>query len=126
MQAFRASLFDFIDDPYTSSGQSYRYFKDGLLIVEDGLVTSCGEYSALENTLPENTEIVDYSGYLIMPGFIDTHLHYWTGWNVIHFPLKKDFLIHRLPGKPLNFLYRNCLEMEQPVPWFLPLCMLNR
>mgnify|MGYP005628788729 FL=1 len=76
MQAFRASLFDFIDDPYTSSGQSYRYFKDGLLIVEDGLVTSCGEYSALENTLPENTEIVDYSGYLIMPGFIDTHLHY--------------------------------------------------
>ncbi len=76
MQAFRASLFDFIDDPYTSSGQGYRYFKDGLLIVEDGLVTSCGEYSALKNALPENTKIVDYSGYLIMPGFIDTHVHY--------------------------------------------------
>ncbi len=76
MKAFRASLFDFIDDPYRSSGQAYRYFEDGLLIVEDGLVTDCGEYSALKNTLPENTSIVDYSGFLIMPGFIDTHVHY--------------------------------------------------
>ncbi len=76
MRAFRASLFDFIDDPYTSSGQSYRYFEDGLLIVEDGLVKDCGEYSALKNTLPESISIVDYSGCLIMPGFIDTHVHY--------------------------------------------------
>jgi len=76
VKAFRASLFDFIDDPYRSSGQSYRYFEDGLLIVEDGLVKDCGEYSALKNTLSKNTGIVDYSGFLIMPGFIDTHVHY--------------------------------------------------
>ncbi len=76
MQAFRASLFDFIADPYSSSEQSYRYFEDGLLIVEDGRVKDCGEYSALKNTLPESVNIVDYSGFLIMPGFIDTHVHY--------------------------------------------------
>jgi len=76
VQAFRASLFDFIADPYSSSEQSYRYFEDGLLIVEDGRVKDCGEYSALKNTLPESVNIVDYSGFLIMPGFIDTHVHY--------------------------------------------------
>ena len=76
MQAFRASILDFIDDPFLSPDQSHRYVEDGLLIVKDGLVTDCGEYSKLKNKLPKKIKISDYSGYLIMPGFIDTHVHY--------------------------------------------------
>ncbi len=76
MLAFRASVFDFNDDPFASSGKCYRYFEDGLLIVENGLVSHCGDYATLKKILPENCEVVDYSGYLVMPGFIDTHLHY--------------------------------------------------
>lgn len=76
MQAFRASLLDFIDDPVSASQQSYRYFEDGLLIVKNGRVTACGDYSSLKNTLPDDIELVNYGGQLIMPGFIDTHVHY--------------------------------------------------
>ncbi|MCK4707673.1 MAG: guanine deaminase, partial [Gammaproteobacteria bacterium] len=76
MQAFRASILDFIDDPFVAPGNSHRYVEDGLLVVENGLVTDCGEYAQLKNKLPEGFKISDYSGYLIMPGFIDTHVHY--------------------------------------------------
>jgi guanine deaminase len=75
MKAFRASIFDFVDDP--SSGESaWRYFDDGLLVTEQGRVTDCGDYARLKPGLDTDCELVDYSGHLIMPGFIDTHVHY--------------------------------------------------
>lgn len=76
MQAFRASIVDFIADPVDSADKSYRYFEDGLLLVEEGLVTDCGEFAELKMKLPSDINIIDYSGNLIMPGFIDTHVHY--------------------------------------------------
>jgi len=76
MQAFRASLLDFIDNPFSVTDRSYRYVEDGLLLVEDGLIVACGEYTKLQKTLEQDTPVVDYSRYLIMPGFIDTHVHY--------------------------------------------------
>ncbi len=75
MKAFRARIVDFIDDPLLSD-QAWRYFEDGLLIVDQGKVQGCGDYQELKASLNEETEIIDYSGYLIMPGFIDSHVHY--------------------------------------------------
>jgi guanine deaminase len=51
-------------------------YEDGLLIVEDGRIQAAGDYAALAPTLPAGLEPVDYRGKLIVPGFIDTHLHY--------------------------------------------------
>ena len=76
MQAFRASILDFIDDPASAPEHCLRYFEDGLLLIDQGLVSACGDYASLKSTLAEDVEIVDYSGRLIMPGFIDAHLHY--------------------------------------------------
>ena len=76
MPAFRASILDFIANPYETGEKSFRYFKDGLLIVEEGLVTACGDFASLNKTLLAEIELIDYSGHLIMPGFIDTHVHY--------------------------------------------------
>lgn len=76
MQVFRASLLDFIDDPERSDQPGYRYIEDGILQVENGKIVTLGDYASLVKTLPAQIEIVDYSGSLIMPGFIDTHVHY--------------------------------------------------
>ncbi len=77
MKAFRAAILDFIHDPSVSSAtQSYRYFEDGLLLVEQGRVVACADYASLSAQLRDAIEVVDYRGRLIMPGFIDTHLHY--------------------------------------------------
>ncbi|RZT04092.1 guanine deaminase [Duganella sp. CF402] len=75
LQAYRGSLLHFLADPAFSE-QSHDWHEDGLLIVADGKVQAAGDYAALHATLPAGTVVHDYSGKLLMPGFIDTHLHY--------------------------------------------------
>jgi guanine deaminase len=53
-----------------------EYFEDGLLIVNDGRVEKLGEASTLLASLEAETELVDLRGKLILPGFIDCHVHY--------------------------------------------------
>lgn len=74
-QAFRASILDFIGDP-DEIEDAYRYFDDGLLVLCDGRVAEVGPAAALLPRLPADTAVVDYSGRLLMPGFVDTHVHY--------------------------------------------------
>lgn len=76
LQAFRSSFLDFVGDPFLlPEVDTVRYFSDGLLVLEGGKVKDLGNY---ENLKPIYREIpvTDYSGKLILPGFIDTHIHY--------------------------------------------------
>ncbi|MES2323092.1 MAG: guanine deaminase [Pseudomonadota bacterium] len=75
VQAYRASLLHFHADPAFSE-QAHAWHEDGLLVVEDGKVRAAGDYAALAPALPPGTPVADYRGKLIMPGFIDTHLHF--------------------------------------------------
>jgi guanine deaminase len=74
-QAYRASLLHFHADPAFDPA-AYAWHEDGLLIVEDGKVQAAGDFAALQSTLAPDTPLHDYRGKLIVPGFIDTHLHY--------------------------------------------------
>jgi guanine deaminase len=47
-----------------------------LLVIVDGKVERCGDAHTLLATLASDVEIVDHSGKLIVPGFIDAHVHY--------------------------------------------------
>ncbi|MDP2560162.1 guanine deaminase [Psychrobium sp. 1_MG-2023] len=77
IKAFRGELLHFLADPAKGSlEQSYQYFTDGLLVIKDGLVASVGEASTLAATLEPDVEIKHYPQGLIIPGFIDTHVHY--------------------------------------------------
>ncbi|MBJ7312074.1 guanine deaminase [Rugamonas sp. CCM 8940] len=75
LQAYRASLLHFHADP-AFHDNAHAWHEDGLLIVADGKVRAAGDYAALHATLPPGTTVHDYSGKLIVPGFIDTHVHY--------------------------------------------------
>ncbi|MBV6322247.1 guanine deaminase [Duganella violaceipulchra] len=75
LQAYRGSLLHFVADP-AFSAQSHVWHEDGLLIVAGGKVQAAGDYAALRATLPPGAELHDYSGKLLLPGFIDTHVHY--------------------------------------------------
>lgn len=76
--AFRGSVIDFIDDPGRVSNRedSYRYFEDGLLVVRDGRIADMGPAEACMQKLPPDTRVKEYRNRLIMPGFIDVHVHY--------------------------------------------------
>lgn len=52
-----------------------RYIPDGLLVFENGRFTELGEASQLLER-HRDAAVEDHSGHLIVPGFIDVHLHY--------------------------------------------------
>jgi guanine deaminase len=75
-KAIRGSFLDFVDDPfYVASPQSVRYIADGLLVVENGNIVAFGSYETLRNQYAA-VEVTSYPGKLILPGFIDLHVHY--------------------------------------------------
>jgi guanine deaminase len=75
VQAYRASLLHFHADP-AFLDDACAWHEDGLLVVADGKVQAAGDYASLVDTLAPGVTVTDYRGKLIMPGFIDTHLHY--------------------------------------------------
>jgi guanine deaminase len=76
-KAYRASILHSIGDPAEVGIEaSYEYFDDGLLIVSDGRIEALGEAESLLAELPAGTEVTEYANGLLMPGFIDTHIHY--------------------------------------------------
>lgn len=74
--AYRSSIIYSIADPAeVAIEDSYRYFADGLLVVEDGIIQAVGDAAQLLGTLGADVELVEYTDALITPGFIDTHIH---------------------------------------------------
>ncbi|WP_460907013.1 guanine deaminase [Paraburkholderia jirisanensis] len=73
--AFRAQLLTFNGDPAHSSNAAV-FEEDGLLIVADGHVVAAGSYAALAHRLASGTPVQDLRDKLIVPGFIDTHIHF--------------------------------------------------
>mgnify|MGYP006328400035 CR=1 FL=1 len=74
--AFRGEFVDFAGDPATLGDAAHRHFTDGLLVVRDGRVAALGPAAELLRTLPSDAAVTDYRGKLILPGFVDTHVHY--------------------------------------------------
>jgi len=75
-RAFRGAILHFLDDPAGGEPGAYEYFDDGVIVVEDGIVASSGPAAEALAALPAGTPIVDWRGKLLLPGFVDTHVHY--------------------------------------------------
>jgi len=75
--AHRAALLHFLADPGDNDESSaYEYFADGLLLVENGHIVRAGPAKNLLPTLPPSATLIEHHDKLIVPGFIDTHIHY--------------------------------------------------
>ncbi|MGR6430085.1 guanine deaminase [Rhizobium sp. PAMB 3174] len=55
---------------------SYQYEEDGGLLIGSGRIIACGSYADIRRNAPTDVREVDHRPHLIMPGFIDTHLHF--------------------------------------------------
>ncbi|OLP17297.1 guanine deaminase [Leptolyngbya sp. 'hensonii'] len=76
LRGFRGAFLDFINDPfYGSELANVRYVPDGLLVCSEGMIQAFGPYSELQEKYTK-IPITTCPGQLIMPGFIDTHIHY--------------------------------------------------
>ncbi|WP_438767268.1 guanine deaminase [Kushneria sp. TE3] len=79
LHALRGMTLHFNDDPGTDDTpreDSVAFHEDGMVLVQDGRILQSGPAQALLETLPEGTPVEHWPDQLIMPGFIDPHLHY--------------------------------------------------
>ena len=53
-----------------------RYVEDGLLISQNGKIQWFGPWSEGQNLIPDDVVLSHYPEQLIVPGFIDTHIHF--------------------------------------------------
>lgn len=71
----RGELVSFDDDPRASSW-ALCHFADGAVLVEAGRIAALGEAARVLPAAPPGTPVEDHGGSLILPGFIDAHVHY--------------------------------------------------
>jgi guanine deaminase len=76
-KAFRAAVAHCLDDPFNAGNSALEYIEDALLVVDNGKVEALGSApTLLADPRFAQLDVVDYSGHLIVPGFVDAHLHY--------------------------------------------------
>lgn len=74
--AYRGTIVHFLGDPGREPDGAVEVFDDGMLIVQAGIVRAVGRYDDLRAQLDPHAPLLDYRGCLLMPGFVDTHIHY--------------------------------------------------
>jgi guanine deaminase len=76
-KAFRAAIYHCLADPgQVAAKDATEYFDDGVLVVEDGKIARLGPAGEVLPSLTDDTVIENLPGKLLLPGFIDCHVHY--------------------------------------------------
>jgi guanine deaminase len=76
-RAIRGRILSFLRAPAgAGDDRSYSYIEDGLVLVKDGRIEQVGSADDLLHRVPAATPIEHHRDALILPGFIDPHIHY--------------------------------------------------
>jgi guanine deaminase len=76
IKAIRGKIFDFGQDASELNlKEKFRFFENGMLVVEAGKIVACDDYVQLKLRFPELDKIEDRRDCYIFPGFIDAHVH---------------------------------------------------
>ena len=74
-RAIQGRLLSFVDDPARVGLEAaIRYLEDGVVVIENGVITALGPAEEIEP--PPGMPVDRYGHELILPGLIDTHIHY--------------------------------------------------
>ncbi|AGF77879.1 guanine deaminase [Desulfocapsa sulfexigens DSM 10523] len=76
--AIRGQFLDFADvaDCPSELADTVRHLKDGLLLLRNGHIEWFGDWEEGRDKIAENCPVHQYPDKLIVPGFIDAHIHY--------------------------------------------------
>ena len=73
-QLFRATIFHTAANPFHEEG-ALRAHDDGGLLVRDGRIAACGDFEEVRRA-DGGATLVDWRGGVVLPGFVDAHVHY--------------------------------------------------
>ena len=76
--ALRGQTLSFSGDAFEKGLEDTMvYESDGLVVIEGGHITQAGPAAELLSALSNDAEVINYGAdHIIMPGFIDCHVHY--------------------------------------------------
>jgi guanine deaminase len=74
VELVRAAIFHTPENAFHFAG-ALRAFADGALAIEAGKILACGSCSEVRARFPE-AKVRDLRGSTIVPGFVDTHIHF--------------------------------------------------
>ena len=72
-KALRGRLLRFVGDPAELGAAARRYDEDGAILMRSGRIVAAGDARVVLDGF--SGEIVDHRPHLLMPGFVDAHLH---------------------------------------------------
>jgi len=76
-RAIRGRLLSFLRAPQgVGDMQSYRHIEDGIVLVRGGRIDAVGPAEDMKQRLPPGVPVDHHADALILPGFIDPHIHY--------------------------------------------------
>jgi len=79
-QLIRGEILHFLADPgpgwNADATPAFAHHEDGGLLIMAGRVQICGAWDEVRAAAPPATPLTDHRGRLIVPGFVDTHVHY--------------------------------------------------
>jgi guanine deaminase len=75
--ALRTSVLHCVGDPGLNGDENaVEWIEDALVVVRGTHIDAVAPASALSHVLGADVPIIDYRGKILVPGFIDTHVHY--------------------------------------------------
>lgn len=73
----RGRVLSFLRKPETiDDNASYTYEEDGGILIRDGRIEAVGDFTSVKAQAGEGVEMVDHRPHLLLPGFIDAHVHF--------------------------------------------------
>jgi guanine deaminase len=75
-RVIRGRILSFKDDPAVAGASALLSIENGAVLIANGRIDDVGEAREVLRRAPEGAAVDDHSGCLVMPGFIDAHIHY--------------------------------------------------
>lgn len=124
LKGIRGQILTFKADPFFNKEEDcYDYLTDGLVVIQNGHIVDVDDYNKIICNYPALTDIDVYADSVIMPGFVDCHVHYvqspmlgsfgrtlleWL--NQYTFPTESKFKNKRFADEVARIFFRQLLE----------------
>ena len=77
LKGVRGRVLTYKADPFLVDARDcYDYYEDGIVVIQDGRIINVGPGEEIVRQYPRLQDIDTYADAVIMPGFIDCHVHY--------------------------------------------------